>query len=1701
MDTTTYNHKMLTILADKLNYRKVSKSEVLKSFKRIDSTLMELVRNYAISGEEFEFMQVDSPELDEKEAAQADENICCDKETNTPAWNIRLRDNDKAKEKSESLSDISLDRHTWNSHADEVLTQLDLIHYCKIKLSLRNVLEISAESLEGRAPESLKHLPWYFLRKIMRSDSSAVNIKCSFNNAIENHVWELESENIFTTSDFSTFSWIHPLDVIVSVFLCSDALLQQELMVKIASCQLALPLLLPTWNNSCTFLLWALHSVIKKWNPIGGTGFKEECVVSLKFPTFSFLRIGNISLSKSKTLNDLLSSKQQYQNIFIHHQMDSADLPRKISEGLAEITWYLPCDSESIDVFTQPFQIINLRGDGQTAPEQVKFLTQVSSAVFVFLADITESKLRYLQDFAQGNAQLYLVLTSDVTSESSRNLLMTFAKKFCLLKKHVIIKHKENDCSFTEKLQFTLQSAVDQCDQGNILCLEDMISVARHCNIHIDEDDDKIKSTKKLSENIIDFIKYEDISQFKCSNFSFQGETCKKLSNIEKEQSRLKNCSGNVECYNTNLERTKSQLRQALLQKDLPEIMKSFIHNLTHLSGTERQLFLQWMKQKLDSQSRTKMSDLRSQYKSTYKALIKTKTEAEIKQKQTELKKINDELSTASLGLEHFMREVGQIYETLITEKVELFKGIPSNDILARKAAELLLDGLPLELLNGDAGTIPTRWVKAVLNQVSALVGEDKHVFVLTVLGVQSTGKSTLLNTMFGMQFAVSSGRCTKGAFMQLINITDSLQSQLGYDFLMIIDTEGLKAPELQSLTDTYEHDNELATLVIGLSDMTLLNMSMEHSSEMKDTLQIVLHAFIRMKEVGKKPICVFVHQNVGDISAYDQNLMAHKLLMDQLDEVTRAAAKMEKCEGKFNKFTDIMAFDTDTSKGYIAGLWHGCGPMASVSKGYSTSVFNLKKALFKTIQTCNKYKPTFNDFSKLIHDTWNAVKMENFIFSFKNSLAAEAYHHLTMEYADWDWEMRRAVQEWTMQAENRTEASETDIYRSLKAELDELGTERKTAALEHLEKYFNDNTEKAKLLVEYRQRFINSTENLAKDFIISASQRCKDAEVRKKSHKEIETLKASYKIKLEKCIFKKLEECKQHSSKLNDEQLLNFFNKMWDNEISSISFPQSKDINIEADMESCLRDYVPAMSAGVNKKMKEVKGKLYHFSGVKDIVINVINFIIAPVKNNTDKIMAQQKAVSVEEQCGMFVDSIVSQDRDYDPSDWYSLLHCIHKNITEQETDRFSYSSEFILEFRLLVCTSALPKFKDMHEKFAEKNDPLKLLAREREKYFCLFKELYKTNDISQTMAGTYAENFLKPAIIKAIEKRLGSDIVNDMKSSYPGGEFKTRMIFHVAIMYDLHIKNNFENYYDFICNSTFYEEKWLRDRTVQHCKKISNGQNNGHTRLFELANDILKMLVNMLRKEINDIKVKDEDINNVPVKFHCETVVAFFKKIKERVQSHLVIPSDMNTFASLTDPKCFLKYLETDIDKIQKDIEAEIDQWEVDTKIKSLLSSPTEVLYDTLAGCRKYCFWCGAPCECTEPGHVTHSTNYHRPQGVNRYRWEKSTKLVNEICTTLVASNCRFRNKDTNRQWVPYKDYKSVNDYYKSWDITPDTSLIGSSYWKAAFYKYNEQFAKEYKCLPGDVPSEWNFDWKVVCEDMEEIYNVSLDSLCVCK
>lgn len=50
-------------------------------------------------------------------------------------------------------------------------------------------------------------------------------------------------------------------------------------------------------------------------------------------------------------------------------------------------------------------------------------------------------------------------------------------------------------------------------------------------------------------------------------------------------------------------------------------------------------------------------------------------------------------------------------------------------------------------------------------NIKKCFVGITDRVAVVSIIGKQSSGKSTLLNFLFGCDFATSEGRCTRGVY------------------------------------------------------------------------------------------------------------------------------------------------------------------------------------------------------------------------------------------------------------------------------------------------------------------------------------------------------------------------------------------------------------------------------------------------------------------------------------------------------------------------------------------------------------------------------------------------------------------------------------------------------------------------------------------------------------------------------------------------------------------------------------------------------------------------------------------------------------------------------------------------------------------------------------------------------------------------
>ncbi|KAJ8377675.1 hypothetical protein AAFF_G00255200 [Aldrovandia affinis] len=1070
---------------------------------------------------------------------------------------------------------------------DQLVFELGLEQHLKNKLTLSTVLEIDGETLTDESIQSLKSLPWCFLRRLMMVNVTARSVRCANKPDTASQTGDSFLDTLDSPQGNS--NKVNPLDLLTAVFLCSDGFLQQEMVLKMSMCQFSVPLLLPKGDaQQCTLVLWAMRDIVKKFKPhslADPRGFVEGSIVLTDLPLVSFVRLGSSSLSKSQILNQVLSNPQQYHDTFVHRNMVCGDTPRMISDGLVEISWCLPSGNRNIDIFSEPVAIANLRGDLSDFQTQYSFLCRMSAAVFVFCDDFgTDCNLLGSQ-----HTQAHLFLVSNSQSRSfNKDDFRRRVSEFQLQPSNIIMKGPEmNDSEFVKKLRLAISDLLKR--NLNKISVEQMSVVAHKFEILVDEDYVSCQRGKQMATEIT--ARIFDIPEYKEKMLPLQGTPWKQLAKLEKEECRLKNAGEkNIEMYKSELSEQKQKLREQQRAHGISEPMSCFIKAMSG-STEERAYFLKWMRINLDNLSRKNLSSLREKYKQ------ECQNSSENKERIAEL---DQQMSSCSLGVEHFLREMGQLYESACslpeghTSRKQM-QGLP------QLCAELLLEGFPLELVDGDASNIPLQWVTQVLKELHRLT--QYKIRVVTVLGVQSTGKSTLLNTMFGVQFAVSSGRCTRGAFMLLIRVKEDFKRQLGCDCIMVIDTEGLKSPELAQLDDSYEHDNELATLVVGLSDITIINIAMENSTEMKDILQIVVHAFLRMKEVGRKPCCQFVHQNVPDISAHDKNLRDRKLLLEQLNEMTQAAAKMEK-RGNNRKFTDVMAYDPEKNNWYIPGLWHGTPPMAPVNAGYSESVNLFKRSvieMFKEQKSKENPPHTFNKFIEWTRSLWKAVKYENFIFSFRNSLVADAYTRLCMEFNKWEWAFRKNMYSWLMQAETKvsnfnTVAAQTqpsfnvaDLLSRLKSEATLELDKGEKLILDNLTEYYKRQEGHVHLVEKYKEDFVNSAKSVRRETENSVKNKIEAAVEIRKGMFRLESIKKNHTITMEQKVLKLIERCRESKIPLSDQQLEDEFGKMWDETVKELCFSGLDRQDIVQDIYLQLRTNVGRESGLVHEIVSNV--------------------------------------------------------------------------------------------------------------------------------------------------------------------------------------------------------------------------------------------------------------------------------------------------------------------------------------------------------------------------------------------------------------------------------------------------------------------------------------------------------------------------------
>ncbi|XP_073678574.1 interferon-induced very large GTPase 1-like [Garra rufa] len=1411
------------------------------------------------------------------------------------------------------------------------------------RIKLADVLQINEHSLRILESCAEKELIQTFIQELLMMNYRARYICVKDPN--EHYHTHQKDIGLFEEKT-SQSDQIHPMDVQMAVFHCADGFLKQLMVTKLSQCQYALPLLVPDpVTKQIEFPLWTFRQINKSWkmrNTNNEIISQTQPIYKVETPMVSFFRFGSVSSSKSQLMNSLINEKH---NTFFHRNCPGSSRTRVLMDGVVEIAWFCPSGKQD-DKFTDCVAFCNLHGDAGKHEKQLQILTEMASVNVVILprADKYDRNAEIIKQLYKDKKLLICLFTEDKST-----IIETKKRKF------IIGLKDKNQSDVSEELRKAINACLSE--SSSTFRLKD---VSKHPGIRVDEkDDDDCRRGREAAQQMVSLLKKKDLREIKESFLPHQEKLWHQWSQKNKELHRH-------QAYKTERESRKHiEIRHQQHECHISGFIKYFIKEMNSYDQHQKIFFLKWLRILLDKYTSADLSALRHKYDVKWSTVLKLKENHDksqyLKSEQTELETISEELHAATFGLEHIVREIGQIYESCSSVKKNKEDLQNKKDLqvhfssLPSLAAEMMISGFPLELMDGDAAHVPVIWISAVLDQLIQKLG-DQRLFVLSVLGLQSSGKSTMLNAMFGLQFAVSAGRCTRGAFMQLIKVSDEMKSQMNFDYILVVDTEGLRALELAGRS-TRHHDNELATFVVGLSNLTLINIFGENLAEMQDTLQIVVQAFMRMKKVKLNPSCVFVHQNITGMTAGQKNMEGRRRLQETLDEMTKLSAEEEGCDEE--RFSDVIRFDVQNDVKYFAQLWEGNPPMAPPNPNYCENIQELKKTIRS--HALKSHGISLTHLKDHIKDLWEALLNEQFVFSFTNSLKTAAYRKLEIEFSKWSWSLHRAmiVIENRLHNKIKNEAvfEVKEIY--LHRELNRTSEKVKKSMSEFFEK-----DTYAEILIQWKTSCETKINHLQDNIVREAKGKLNEI-LQQRDHEK----KAEERKRLQCTLFEKSKELAlKLKDKANDEETIKQeFDLIWE---QSVKITTDTDIlNDVTQVLSCCKqgNKYNNIFAVQNYSKYVIFRRLSKKCTKQDVK--------EPYLMSEDEAQIRSFVEDVVQKTDTMIESFNISENGYNISCIQKLTVHIKKRVTEHQRkcEKYEFQEEFFVDLVYSVCNRAKENFTHQHRLFMEANDPDLYAETKRDEYYSIFqKQCHRA-----TQVVIFGENIckkLKEPIEQSVYKKTAKDLRDEIISNCESLN-GNRSNLEKQILKTLAEEEDFDKYMNYINNPREYFESFIRDEvswyitdkfSVSVLPKMKENIKLLQQKIMKAAHESTEhvqenrgdtgLWLKSFTQQLSDVLIfSEKDLSGVK---HDDVYV--FKFLDNVIRQEL--PSIMFDISSRFNTNTFLLKL--------------------DHKFR-----PDELLVDHLCQCCWVkCPFCGAICTNTIENHDgDHSVDFHREPDKN--------------------------------------------------------------------------------------------------------------------
>ncbi|KAI7803807.1 putative interferon-induced very large GTPase 1-like [Triplophysa rosa] len=741
----------------------------------------------------------------------------------------------------------------------------------------------------------------------------------------------------------------------------------------------------------------------------------------------------------------------------------------------------------------------------------------------------------------------------------------------------------------------------------------------------------------------------------------------------------------------------------------------------------------------------------------------------------------------------------------------------------------------------------------------------------------------------------------------------------------------------------------------------------------MQDILHIVVQAFLRMKKVNLNPSCMFVHQNVSDVTAGEKNMDGMRLLLYTLDEMTKLAAKDEVFDA--DRFSDVIAFDVQNDVKYFAQLWDGSPPMAPPNPNYCENIEELKNTIISQASKSDGMKLT--DLQKRVQDLWEASLNEQFVFSFRNSLEISAYRRLETKYSKWTWSLRSAMMEignkLHNQIENETinEVNQRDLQKELKQKSDEV-----TKSMSEL---FEKDADKD-ILIQWKASFeikiIELQENIVRETKRKLNEILQQRDLKRKvdeqrTHHENTLLEKSKELAL------------KHKDKTNDEETLKReFDVFWKECVKKITTDSApiKDIDILRDVKELLSDIHESVHVDTWKNIRDIFTvpsyagyvQFKRSSGVTGHVIHVYRTVkekFVSLLSNEDETQIRILISDVTNQTDNTIISFNISKMGYNKSCIQQLTDYIKAKITEYEERQVKYvfKREFFIDLVFSIFKRANKTFIDQHRMFREANDPDLYLKKKKREYYSVFQK-YCKGATSAAIFGEIICQKLKEPIEQSVYRQTARDLAGEMRSNCPSMN-GNRSNLEKHILKRLAEEENFTKYIKYIHYPRDHFKSFIRDEVSQYMRdKFSVSVELKMNQNIEL---LQKKIMTAAHESTQHVQENGGDVD-VWLKF-------FTLKLSDVLMFSVKDFSGVN-HGDVDDFKLLEDVIRKELPPVMSDISREFSTGSFDEKL-DVNNRPDEILIDHFCQCCwVQCLFCYAICTNTILNHIVdHSVPFH--------------------------------------------------------------------------------------------------------------------------